>query len=130
MDAVERYKKRRQNRIDAKVWREGDRLRDEKGRFASKGASDVPEKLQKIMDTEYYSRTKKMDEMGKVMGRMRIGTTFHTEDDRGVIQRFEKVEKGDDGWRVRIKGKDGWSKPIPVKRSEISARILAHKKGE
>lgn len=127
MDAVERFRKRRQRRLDAK-WHEGDRLRDEKGRFAPMGGADVPEKLKKIVDTEYYDRTKKIDEMVKVMGRMKIGTTFHLEDDRGVLHRYEKADKGDDGWKVRVKTKNGWSEPMEVKRSQVGARILAQKR--
>lgn len=126
-DAVEAYKKRRQKRLDGRNFRESDRLRDEKGRFAPTGTAEIPEKIQKIVEKNYLDRNKQIDEMNKTFGRMRIGTKFHLKDERGVIHRYEKVDKGDDGWEMRMKTKTGWSAPQRVKRSLMSARILADK---
>ena len=126
-DAVEAYKKRRQKRLDSRNFRESDRLRDEKGRFAPTGTAEIPEKIQKIVEKSYLDRNKKIDEMNKTFGRMKIGTKFHLKDERGVLHRYEKVDKGDDGWEMRMKTKTGWSAPQRVKRSLISARILVDK---
>ena len=127
-NAVELYRIRRKKRLDAREWHEGDRLRDEKGRFAPTGTSDIPDKIKKVMEKSYFDKPKKLDEMSKVFGRMKVGTTFHVKDDRGVLHRFKKVDKGDDGWEVRIKTKDGWSQPERTKRSIMGAKILASQK--
>jgi len=124
-DAVEAYRRRRQKRLDGREFRESDRLRDEKGRFAPTGAAEIPEKIQKIVDKSYLPRDKKIEEMNKSFGRMKIGSKFHLKDEKGVLHRFEKVDKGDDGWEMRIKTNTGWSQPQKVKRSFMSARILA-----
>lgn len=126
--AIEAYRARRRGRLDSREWKESDHLRGSDGKFVSTGGSDTPEKIQKILDKSYVDRVGKIDAIKKELGRMRIGTTFHIKDDRGVIHRYEKISKGDNGWKVRIKTNDGWSPEQPINRGMIGAMFV--KKGE
>jgi hypothetical protein len=123
-DSVIAYKERRKKRIDEREFRESDVMRDKSGKFTSKGSSKVPEKIQAILDKSYYSRSDKIDGISKVLGRMSIGTKFNYTDDRGVTQIFEKVDKGDDGWEMRSKTKNGYGPVQRVKRGFIAAHML------
>ena len=127
-NAVTAFKRRRQRRMDAREWNESAHLRDKDGKFTSSGSSEVPEKIQKVLDKSYYSRNDKIEEITKVLGRMRIGTKFNITDDRGVMHKFEKKDKGDTGWEEQIKVKGSWSKGQQVPRSLISAMMLQTKK--
>jgi hypothetical protein len=125
--AIDAYRERRKKRLDAREWNESEHLRGKDGKFASSGEAKVPEKIQKIIDTSYYTREHKMDEIAKSLGRMQIGTKFKITDDRGVVHKFEKVDKGENGWHEQIKTKDGWSPSTPTRRSLIGAKLLAQK---
>ena len=125
VDCVEEYRKRRQKRLDGREFKESDVIRAKDGRFASKGSSETPKQIQAVLDKTYMSKPNKISEISKVMGRMRIGTKFNYTDDKGVVQIFEKVDKGDDGWEMRSKTKDGYSPPTKVKRSFIAAHMIA-----
>ena len=84
----------------------------------------MPEQIQKVIDKSYMSKPDKIAEISKVLGRMKVGTKFNYTDDRGVTQVFEKVDKGDDGWEMRTKTKDGYGQASRVKRSFIGAHML------
>ena len=126
-DVVDAYRIRRQNRIDERGFKESDVLRDKDGKFTSKGSSEMPEKIKAVVDKRYLDRNEKIDEISKVLGRMKVGTKFNYTDDRGNIQVFEKVETGDDGWEMRTKTKEGYGPASRVKRSFIGAHMLLRK---
>ena len=113
------------NRADE--WNERDHIRGKDGKFAPKGSSDTPDKVKEIMGKSYYTRERKVEEIAKALGRLSIGTKFHFEDAGGVVHRFEKVDKGEKGWKTRIKTKDGWSAEMPIDRWQIGAQFLVKK---
>lgn len=123
-DAVEAYRCRRKKRIDERAFRESDILRDKDGKFTSKGSSEMPEKIKAVIGKSYLDRNEKLDQISKVLGSMKIGTKFNYTDDRGNVQVFEKVDKGDDGWQMRTKTKEGYGPASRVKRSFIGAHML------